>query len=303
MTMRRLILLGGVLLIVALAATGYRYFSGDDNWVCRDGAWVANGQPNSPPPTVACGVVVNGPVEDTKIAEGLVITNPDEGESVMSPLTVSGEARGAWYFEASFPVRLEDASGRILATVPAQAQGEWMTEDFVPYVAELAFEVATKTPGRLVLSKDNPSGLPEYDEERSVAVVLMPPPVVQVFFANERLDPAFTCEKVWPVERTLRADADLKIGALEALLAGPLDGELADKYSTVINSGVTVNKLEVGTDGVARVDLSPRLNEAVAGSCRVGLIRAQITATLRQFPDVREVVISVNGAVDEILQP
>ena len=41
----------------------------------------------------------------------------------------------------------------------------------------------------------------------------------------------------------------------------------------------------------------------VAGSCRVLAIRAQIESTLKQFPSIKKVVISVNGRTGEVLQP
>ena len=247
----------GLLVALALVAIGLLLVAGEGNWLRR-------GEPE----------------DGTKPAEGLTVASPREGETVTSPLVVTGEARGGWYFEASFPVRLEDASGQVLAEVPAQAQGEWMTADYVPFVAELAFAVPRLTPGRLVLRKANASGLPEHDGERSFAVTLSPLRTVQVYFMNERLDPEITCEQVWPVKRVIQPGADPKLATLEALLAGPTSEETAVSYSTVINGGVVVNGIAVGPDGVARVDFSPRLNEAVAGSCRVGSIRAQITETL-----------------------
>lgn len=90
---------------------------------------------------------------------------------ITSPVTVSGKARGTWYFEASFPVKLLDAHGKDIAVTPAQAQGEWMTEDFVPYVAILDFTKPTTSTGTLVLEKDNPSGLPEYDASIEIPVL------------------------------------------------------------------------------------------------------------------------------------
>ncbi len=94
---------------------------------------------------------------------------PAPNALVTSPLTVRGEARGTWYFEASFPVRLLDSNNQELATVPAQAQGEWMTTDFVPFEANLTFTTSTST-GTLVLEKDNPSGLPENADELRIPV-------------------------------------------------------------------------------------------------------------------------------------
>lgn len=90
---------------------------------------------------------------------------PTPNAKVKSPLHIEGEARGTWYFEASFPVKVLDANGKQLGIMPAQAEGEWMTENFVPFRADLMFETPTTETGVLVLEKDNPSGLPEYADE------------------------------------------------------------------------------------------------------------------------------------------
>jgi len=69
------------------------------------------------------------------------IESPRPGQEIASPLTITGEARGTWYFEGDFPVVLTDWDGRIIAQHYATAQGEWMTEDFVPFSSELSFEL------------------------------------------------------------------------------------------------------------------------------------------------------------------
>ncbi|MHB8652054.1 MAG: Gmad2 immunoglobulin-like domain-containing protein [Minisyncoccota bacterium] len=88
-----------------------------------------------------------------------------------SPLVVLGEARGTWYFEASFPVLLLDGNGVEIAHAPAQAQGDWMTEGIVPFKAVLTFKMPTTTDGTLVLKKDNPSGISKNDAEVRVPIV------------------------------------------------------------------------------------------------------------------------------------
>ena len=95
---------------------------------------------------------------------------PKANAVIASPLTITGQARGMWYFEASFPVRLEDANGTVLAQVPAQAQGEWMTENFVPFKVILTFPTPLTETGTLVVHNDNPSGLPENDKEIRIPV-------------------------------------------------------------------------------------------------------------------------------------
>ena len=48
-----------------------------------------------------------------------------------------------------------------------------MTEEFVPFRTVLSFEKPEeRSPGTLVLKKDNPSGLPEHDAELRIPVTL-----------------------------------------------------------------------------------------------------------------------------------
>lgn len=90
----------------------------------------------------------------------VIIASPQPGATVHSPLTISGQAKGNWFFEATLPVRLEDTNGQVIASSPGQAQSDWMTTEFVPFTATLEF-TTTATRGYLVISKDNPSGLPQ----------------------------------------------------------------------------------------------------------------------------------------------
>lgn len=100
----------------------------------------------------------------------IVVDSPKPNDIIKSPLTISGQARGNWYFEASFPVSLVDNDGVIIANGTAQAQGEWMTENFVPFSSDLEFAPITATSGSLILKKDNPSGMPENDDEIKIPI-------------------------------------------------------------------------------------------------------------------------------------
>jgi hypothetical protein len=99
------------------------------------------------------------------------VTSVTPNQVITSPLTITGEARGYWYFEASFPVELQDDKGTVLAQLPAQAQGEWMTEEFVPFSVTIPFNPGTAQKGTLILKKDNPSGLPENDDALLIPVL------------------------------------------------------------------------------------------------------------------------------------
>lgn len=104
------------------------------------------------------------PVSASPVGNELIrVDSPRPGDVVASTFTVEGEARGNWYFEATFPVELRDDAGKILVQTYATAQGEWMTENFVPFSAEVTFDPEAAKSGKLILRKDNPSGLPEND--------------------------------------------------------------------------------------------------------------------------------------------
>lgn len=102
------------------------------------------------------------------------VFSPLPNEQIKSPLTVKGEARGTWFFEASFPVKVLDANGVELAAIPAQAKSDWMTSDFVEFEAAVEFQLSATATGTLVLKKDNPSGLPENDDELVIPVRFRP---------------------------------------------------------------------------------------------------------------------------------
>jgi hypothetical protein len=110
--------------------------------------------------------------QNAGIQDLIIVGTPLKGATISSPLTITGSARGFWFFEASFPVELKDAQGVTIAQYYAEAQGEWMTEEFVPFKSTLSFPVQPKgSQGTLILHKDNPSGEPERDQSVSIPVV------------------------------------------------------------------------------------------------------------------------------------
>lgn len=248
-------------------------------------------------------------------ADLIKIDNPRPNQLIGSPLFVKGEARGNWYFEASFPVKLFDDNGFLLGMTTAQALGDWMTEDFVPFSATLSFAIPSTPKGRLVLEKDNPSGLPEQADELIMPVYFKEAPktsqefmTVKIFLSDSRFvgEPYFDCSRTIAVERLVPKTLAVARAAIEALLRGATEEEINQGFVSNINSGVRVQKLTIDPPdggGVAKVDFDEQLEFQVGGSCRVAAIRAQITQTLKQFPTVNEVIISIDGRTEDILQP
>ncbi len=104
--------------------------------------------------------------------ELIVVISPLNDDLISSPLSIAGRARGTWFFEGSFPLELQDQYKNTIAQGHASAQGEWMTEDFVPFLGTLQFNnYIPGQKGYLVLKKDNPSGLPEHDDQIRIPVI------------------------------------------------------------------------------------------------------------------------------------
>ena len=103
----------------------------------------------------------------------IVVNNIEDNQEVSNPIKIEGKARGNSFFEASFPVELIDTDGNILASAIATAESDWMTTEFVNFTVNLEYDKPTSTRhALLILSKDNPSDNPEFDQSIFIPVIL-----------------------------------------------------------------------------------------------------------------------------------
>lgn len=315
-------------------------------WACVEGEWIAYGDPREGPPDELCekdqeSVIVNDffecleagfPVMESyprqcrdssgnlfiedigntiEKSDLIILETPRPNELIESPLMLRGMARGSWYFEADFPIKIYDDNNFLLGTAIAQAQDDWMTTDFVDFEAELFFSLPSTKKGYLILEKDNPSGLEENYDELTVPILfdnfneesdeLM---TVKIFLndTSEVNEPNFDCSVTKEVERNVPKTLGVAKASIEALLRGETPDEREQGYITNINPGVSLNSLAIES-GVAKADFSEKFSENLGGSCRVNAIRAQIEETLKQFPNIDEVEISVDGETEGVLEP
>ena len=154
----------------------------EDARVCDDGTTVGRTGPDCEFVCPDGGDII----EDVSDLEAVVVSDiavdtPTTGTIISSPLTLTGEAKGFWYFEATAPVELLDWSGTVIATGFVTATGDWMTVDFVPFTGTLSF-VSPYAPGdpiawkqgSLVFKKDNPSGEPVNDDSVTIPIQFAP---------------------------------------------------------------------------------------------------------------------------------
>ena len=117
---------------------------------------------------------------------------------------------------------------------------------------------------------------------------------VQVYFWRERDSTSANPLGVSSVKRRVNASTPAR-AALEALLGGPNASERNQGYLSL-----NVEELDIGLlsirNGTARVNfVASRTWAGWPGDLAPGRFKQAVTRTLKQFPGVRRVIVSVNG--------
>jgi hypothetical protein len=230
----------------------------------------------------------------------LVVDKLVANSVIASPLTITGTAKG-WYFEASFPVKILDANGKVLAQGPAQAQSDWMTADAVPFKITLTFAKPTTATGVIVFANDNPSGLPENADEFRLPVRFAESGAAaqtsfKLFYPNDVKNPnsSNTCvvtaseyvTRSVPVTKTPIQDA------INLLIQGNLTS--AEKSAGFETSFPNANFKLKGSNlknGVLTLEFTEVPGFTSGGSCAMSMLKSQIEMTAKQFSGVSSVKI------------
>ena len=233
------------------------------------------------------------------IDSNVIVTTPLSNNQISSPVKIEGRAR---VFEGTVLYRIKDVWNKVIAegfTTANMGAPEWGF-----YSAEASFEMPASSKGWVeVYTQSAKDGSDQNLIRLPVIFADFENPKVTIYFSNINEDPDLTdCSEVYQIERELEPTNRLALRTIEDLLKGVDEDEMKEGFLTNLPEGVKVQKLEI-KDGVASIDFNQAFQEDVAGSCRVTAIRAQITETLLQFDEVDEVVISIDGETEDILQP
>jgi hypothetical protein len=137
-----------------------------DALMCPDGSSVGRTSPS-------CEFAPCPPAPEVQEDPVINVYAPKSNEVVTSPIVITGKARGTWFYEGSFLVYLLDPKGQIFAETTAIAQGDWMTEGFVPFTATISYipqPGSSYDHGTIVVMRNNPSGLPENNDKREIPI-------------------------------------------------------------------------------------------------------------------------------------
>lgn len=298
-----------IIIILVVILGGIYFFSKEeepvactlDTKLCPDGSYVTR-----VPPT--CDFA---PCPKENLIQ---VETPQANEMISSPLIIKGRARGFWFFEASFPVKLLDEDGNLLGQTIAQAQDEWTTEDFVSFQAEIQFSPPSTSRGILVLEKDNPSGLPEHADELRMPILFSTKEIIQkrqvnLFYYNPERDKDelgnIKCSRdgLVAVERKMPASQTPIRDTISFLLEGRenlTESDIAQGITTEYPlEGFSLVEANLKENGTLILKFDDPLNKTSGGSCRVGILWFQVEATAKQFSEVQK----VEFLPEELFQP
>lgn len=243
-------------------------------------------------------------VSDIRVdkAPNIILLTPQENAEIGLPVEITGVAR---VFENNLNVRVKDKEGNILGENNVTA----LSPDIGKF-GEFKFSLnyyEPKTEEGYVEAFDYSAkdGTVENLDSVSIRFGKVEAQIIKTFYSNTQKDPGGRyCSRTYAVDRRIpKTDAPAR-AALEEMLLGPTNAEgVAGYFSSIaLYPKIEIQRLVI-ENSIANVDFNDALNMQGGGSCKVAAIRSQIESTLKQFTTIKKVVISVNGNIDEVLQP
>lgn len=242
--------------------------------------------------------------------QGILISQPKINQKISSPVSIEGEARGFWFFEAQFPVEIYDLNNHLLGRGILKAQNDWMTENYVPFKGEISFNAPSTSTGFLRFLSDNPSGLAENQKiyEMKIQFETKTQRVLLYYYNPEKdkdTSGNILCSRAGlaPIEREIPLTTTPIKDTLNLLLKGKenlTDEDVKNGLTTEFPlEGLMLKSANLKPDGTLILEFSDPLNKTSGGSCRAGILWFQIEATAKQFSGVKQ----VKFLPEELFQP
>jgi hypothetical protein len=106
------------------------------------------------------------------LSASVTVSAPVPNSTVGKTFAVTGIAPNGWYFEAVFPIQVRDPNDNLIATGQGHAQNDWTVAGPVAFTSSITLIGDYSGPADLILLRDNPSGLPENDDEVTMPIVI-----------------------------------------------------------------------------------------------------------------------------------
>jgi hypothetical protein len=240
--------------------------------------------------------------------EDLVSFSVKPGDTVSGVLNLSGAVKGGYFFEGEVGINLLDKNKNVLKRGNGLATTNWMTIEPVYFKATID-TVGLNGNGYIEIEENDPS-----DGEGGPAKKILVPVVfenenqktmtVKLYFPNDIKNPGMLdCSLVYPVDRVIPYTQAVATVTLNELLKGPTTEEKQKGYFSSIPEGVKVNSIKmIGSTLV--IDFN-EVAMSGGGSCGQSAKGSSMFTTLRQFPTVKDIKMTVNGKGEtaDLFQP
>ncbi len=237
----------------------------------------------------------------TQKTANIIVNSPQKYTSEY-PLHLNGKAR---VFENTLSYRLSDNKNNIITEgfITTKASDVEQYGDFEKniYYPETnakegvlkVFQISAKD-GSEIDTVDIPVYFPVFDG-----------PNLKIYFGNKIKDSkALKCDQTYPVIRRIPQKISTVDAALGFLLTGPTQEEQQKGYFSSLPDYVNVKLIALDNKtGKLLVDFDESLMRGVAGSCRVMAIKSQLLNTLKQFDNVKDVLITINSKSEGVFEP
>ncbi|MFA6603215.1 MAG: GerMN domain-containing protein [Patescibacteria group bacterium] len=256
--------------------------------------------PLLPAPPKETAAIDPAPVEAKEPSAALIVEVPGDGAAVSPVFEVAGRAK---MNGGAIMIEITDVSGQVLFRERTPVTGN-PGDDYGRFSQSVSLDAADVREIRVSVAFETADG--GLSDEAIVRTVFLSDPdsfAIKIYLNRMGVEASSQCDSVEAVERIVSSKGAVYRSAIAELLKGPTAEEKTAGLYSSLPRGATLRSVATDADGVVTADFYRTLESGVAGSCRVQAIRAQITSTLQQFPEVRGVVISVNGRTEDVLQP
>jgi hypothetical protein len=230
--------------------------------------------------------------EISSASKNVIVSSLVKNQILTSPFVLLGRARA---FESGVSWRVIDGFGNVIASGDALTNardagmfGQYRVRAFlrkIPKTANGKVEVYTVSP-----RDGSDQDVVQVPVRLNTGVS-----VVKAYFPNTVKDPEVkACQVAYPVTRRVPKTTDVAEAAILELLDGPSAAEQMNGSRTAIVQGTTLRSMSLSA-GVAKVDFTHEFLSGVTDACFAKALRAQVEQTLKQFPNVNAVKISVEG--------
>lgn len=230
----------------------------------------------------------------------ITIISPLGNQAVTSPVEISGRVR---VFEGFVLFRVRDSQNNIIADSSIETgvgAPEWGA-----YSINLTYPQPSTPSGFIeVYTQSAKDGSGQDLIRLPVQFADFKNLIVNLFYSNINEDPELlNCDVVFPVAREIPFSDNILGGVLGVLFNGLTETEIGQGFvNNLPQEGIQLLNMSLTTTTLT-LDFNNVLGEGVSGVCRATAIRAQLTQTMSQFDIIDDVIISIEGETEDILQP